>query len=85
MINAISPSQTLPDQWEAQILARVLQKCKAVILVSSHVDPKLVTDMHMTHATSIEQALSIADELLGGREQIVVIPDGVGVIIEETK
>ncbi|MBT7121638.1 MAG: nickel-dependent lactate racemase, partial [Clostridia bacterium] len=84
-IGAIDPSNTLPDQWEAQILARVLQKCKAVILVSSHVEPKLVTDMYMTHATSIEQALRIADELLGSREDIVVIPDGVGVIIEETK
>ncbi len=84
-IGAIDPSDTLPDQWEAQILARVLTKCKAVILVSGHIDPKLVTDMHMTHAISIEQALNIADELLGGREDIVVIPDGVGVIIEETK
>lgn len=82
-ITSIPPEKTLPDQWEAQILARVLKKCSAAILVSQHADPQLIKDMHMKHAATFEQALSMADEILGSEEPMVVIPDGVGVIVEE--
>jgi nickel-dependent lactate racemase len=82
-IAAIPPEDTLPDQWEAQILARVLKKCRAAILVSRHADPQLVRDMGMLPAKSFEEALAMADEMLGGQKQMVVIPDGVGVIVEE--
>lgn len=79
-ITSIPPEKTLPDQWEAQILARVLKKCSAAILVSQHADPQLIKDMHMKHASTFEQALSMADEILGSEEPMVIIPDGVGVI-----
>lgn len=79
-ITSIPPEKTLPDQWEAQILARVLKKCSAAILVSQHADPQLIKDMHMKHADTFEQALNMADEILGKKESMVVIPDGVGVI-----
>lgn len=79
-ITSIPPEETLPDQWEAQILARVLKKCSAVIVVSQHADPQLIKDMHMKHASTFEQALSMADEILGSEEPMVIIPDGVGVI-----
>ena len=82
-IQAIPPEKTLPDQWEAQILARILARCRAAIIVSRHVDPQLIRDMHMLHAETFNQALAMADELLGGQKQMVIIPDGVGVIIEE--
>lgn len=82
-IKAIQPADTLPDQWEAQILARILIKCKKVIIVSNHADPQLIRDMHMEHASSFDEALSIADNLLGKKEEIIIIPDGVGIIIEE--
>ena len=33
--------------------------CKAnVIIVSKHCDPKIITDMHILHAYTIEEALS---------------------------
>jgi nickel-dependent lactate racemase len=84
-IAAIPPADTLPDQWEAQILARVLQKCKKAIIVSQHADPKMIEDMHMLHAATFDRALEMADLLLGGKEEMVIIPDGVGVIVEELK
>ena len=82
-IASIPPQSTLPDQWEAQILARILNKCGKAILVSSHVDPQLVSDFYMEHALTFEEALKRADEFLGGSEKITVIPDGVGVIVEQ--
>jgi len=82
-ITAIPPSQTLPDQWEAQVLARVQSKCRGVIIVSRHIDPHIILNMHMKHASTFSQALSMADNLLGYPSDMVIIPDGVGVIIEE--
>ena len=82
-IVSIPPVDSLPDQWEAQILARILKKCKKAIIVSSHADSQMIKDMHMLHAETFDAALSLADEILGSEERITIIPDGVGVIITE--
>lgn len=79
-LDGVPPSETQFDQWEAQILARILTKC-TVIIVSKDCDPKMITDMHMIHAFSIEEALTKAEELKG-KSQITVIPDGVAVIVK---
>lgn len=75
--------KTLPDQWESQILARVL--CKAeVILVSSEIDPQLPLSMHLKHAATLEEALTAARALCGvSKPRISVIPDGVSVIVSQ--
>ncbi len=81
-IAAIPPDYTLPDQWQAQVLARVLQKCRAAILVSRHIDPQIIRGMHMLPARSIDEAFSLADTVLGLARPAVIIPDGVGIIPE---
>lgn len=81
-ISSIKPEDTLPDQWEAQILARILMKCREVIIVSEHADPSLIRSMHMHHESSFEDALKYADKALGVERDIVVIPDGVSVIVD---
>ncbi|HHW30285.1 MAG TPA: nickel-dependent lactate racemase [Clostridiaceae bacterium] len=75
----ISQAETIPDQWEAQVLARVLMKA-TVIMVTDKCDPKLITDMHMLHAYTLEQALQKARQIAGENASILVIPDGVSVI-----
>lgn len=79
-ISRIPQMETFPDQWEAQILARVLLKC-TVIMVTDMCDPGLVEKMHMKHASSIEEALFMAEAITGKGSDITVIPDGVGVIV----
>ena len=74
------PEETIVDQWEAQILARILLKAK-VIFVSS-CDDEIVRGMHMIPAHSAEEAMSKAIELVGRPDyKVAVIPDGVSVIV----
>lgn len=78
-LNNVEPKDTEFDQWEAQILARIL--CKAtVIIVTDKCDPKIITDMHIKHANTIEEALKIARSIVGNDKKITIIPDGISVI-----
>lgn len=74
--------ETVPDQWQTQILLRILQNSKVVYV--SEMEDALVEKMHMTPAHSIEEALQIAKKLLG-KEKITVtaIPNGVSVIVRK--
>ncbi len=47
------------DQWEAQILARVLKKAK-VIVVTENLSSKILEDLQLLHAKSLEEALEIS-------------------------
>jgi len=79
-LNDVEPKDTEFDQWEAQILARIL--CKAtVIIVSDKCDPNIITSMHIKHAYTIDEALQKARSIVGENEKITVIPDGISVIL----
>ena len=80
-ILSIPPEETRMDQWEAQILARVQEKA-ACFFVTGEENRRLVEDMHMRWAPDAQTALAQAMELLGGDASVVVIPDGVGVIVD---
>ena len=76
------PEETEPDQWQSQILARVLLKAK-VIFVSACPD-QMVRDMHMTPAHSLEEAFALAKSLIKrDNYSVTVIPDGVAVMVKE--
>ncbi|MDF2890172.1 MAG: hypothetical protein K0R80_539 [Clostridia bacterium] len=81
-IMQIPMESTIPDQWESQILARILINYK-VILVTDQCDPKMVTDMHMLHAYTLEEALKMAYEIKGADATVTVVPDGVSVIVQK--
>lgn len=77
---ATPSEETIPDQWQSQIFARILKDYKVVYI--SDADDQIVRDLHMTPAHSIEEAIKIAEDLLGNKEaKIAVIPDGVSVIV----
>ncbi len=77
----VSKDKTKPDQWEFQILARILSKNK-VIMVTDMCDPEIIKNMHMECAQTIEEALKRACELKGENVKVVVIPDGVSVVVK---
>lgn len=74
-------NETVPDQWQTQIMLRVLMK--ATVIYISDAPDKIVKDMHMIPSHSIEDAVKKAEEILGNNNaQIVAIPDGVSVIVD---
>lgn len=77
----VSKDKTEPDQWEFQILARILSKNK-VIMVTDMCDPEIIKNMHMDHAYTFEEALKKAYELKGETAKVVVIPDGVSIVVK---
>jgi nickel-dependent lactate racemase len=80
-ILAVPPEQTMADQWQAQILARVLLKAR-VIMVTDLANKEMVESMHMSYACSLDEAIKQAEAIVGSDSSITVIPDGVGVIVE---
>lgn len=75
----IPPKETIPEQWCAQIYARILKKHR-VILVTTCLDHGLVRAANMIPASSPDEALEIACGIKGKDARVVVIPDGVGVL-----
>ena len=76
----IPRNETKPDQWEAQILCRILSKY-TVIMVTDLCAPEMIRGMHMEHAKTFDAALARAFELKGKSATISLIPDGVSVIV----
>ncbi len=70
---------TLPDQWQAQILARVMKKA-TVILMSAHCDAQLIEAFGLVHAQSYEDAMNKADMIAGAHSTVLFMPNGVEII-----
>lgn len=81
-IMAIPPEKTIPEQWCAQILCKILLKHK-VILVSQHFDEEKIKELNLIPAKTPKEALEIAYSIKGEDALVTVIPDGVAVIVEE--
>lgn len=84
---ATEPEKTRIDQWQSQILARVLMHSHVVYV--SDAEDQIVRDFHMIPAHSIEEALKIADRILEEQGiingKILAIPDGVSVIVDKAE
>lgn len=78
-VSCIPRDRTEPDQWEYQILARILVK-HTVIVVTKDCDHRMLHAMHLLAASSIDEALAKAFELCGPDAKVAAIPDGVSVI-----
>lgn len=75
-----SRKETVPDQWQTQILLRILMHASVIYI--SEMPDDLVKKMHMIPAHSITEAIEKAKETLGKKDiQIAVIPDGVSVMV----
>ncbi len=73
-------NETLPDQWQTQILLRILMRAR-VIYVSNMPDD-MVEAMHMIPAHSIDEAVAKAKALIGKDDaSVTAIPDGIAVMV----
>ncbi len=74
--------ETAPDQWQSQILVRILMHARVIYV--SEMEDRVIEEMHMIPAHSIEEALQKARRLLNKEEiKIAAIPDGVSVIVKK--
>ena len=81
-LRKIPATETIPDQWESQILARILSK-NPVIVVTDQCDHAIIHAMHMQAASTLEEALLLARRKTGSSAKIALIPDGVSVIVRK--
>ena len=75
---ATPQDKTIPDQWEAQILARIIRNF-TVIVVSRPEMKTMVEEMKMRYAATLDEALDMAHAL--GKKSLTVIPNGISVIV----
>ena len=72
--------KTRVDQWQSQIFARVLKHARVIYI--SEAPEQMVKDLHMIPSKSVEEAVKMAEDILGNpNATITVIPDGVSVIV----
>jgi nickel-dependent lactate racemase len=75
-------AQTIPDQWQTQILLRVLMHASVVYV--SDMDKEIIEKMHLIPAKDLDEAMEIARKMVNkNTPKIVAIPDGVSVIVEK--
>ena len=75
-------NETAPDQWQAQILLRILKRAKVFYL--SAMPDEAVRAMHMTPIHSLDEGLTLAREYLGNpNATVTAIPDGISVMVTD--
>lgn len=77
---AVPADKTVPDQWQSQILARILMK-HHVIVVTRPEMAETVREMKMEYAPSLASAMERARKLKKNAD-VTVIPNGISVIVE---
>ena len=74
--------ETIPDQWESQILARIMMK-HHVIFVSRPEMEMTLREMKLDYAPSLEAALEKAKAIKGDTAEVTVIPNGISVMVKK--
>jgi nickel-dependent lactate racemase len=73
-------NKTIPDQWESQILARILRHNRVIFVTRPEME-RIVREMKMDYAATLDAALDMARADKGLNASISVIPYGVSVIV----
>lgn len=81
-VKCLPRDRTEPDQWEYQILARILAQ-RTVIMVTVDCDHAMLQQMGLRTASTLDEALDAARALCGPKPRILAVPDGVSVIPEK--
>ena len=77
---ATPQNETIPDQWESQILARILMKHR-VIFVSRPEMEATLREMKLDYAPNLGIAFTMAQQDKGENAVVTIIPNGISVII----
>ena len=72
--------RTIPDQWQSQILARILMRNR-VLFVTRPALAETIRAMKMDYAASLDEAMKKAREIAGKNASVTVIPNGVSICV----
>ena len=78
---ATPQNETIPDQWESQILARILMKHR-VIFVSRPEMETTLREMKLDYAPDLSAAMAMAKADKGENAKITLIPNGISVMVK---
>ena len=78
---ATPQSRTIPDQWESQILARILMKHR-VIFVSRPEMETTLREMKLDYAPDLNTAVQMARQEKGQNATVTLIPNGISVVVQ---
>lgn len=78
---ATPQNETIPDQWESQILARILMKHR-VIFVSRPEMEKTLREMKLEYAPDLVAAMAMAKADKGENASVTLIPNGISVMVK---
>ena len=78
---ATPQDKTIPDQWESQILARILMKHR-IIFVSRPEMEVTLREMKLDYAPSLAAAMAMAKQDKGEDAKITLIPNGISVMVK---
>ncbi len=80
-ILCVPQDATEADQWQSQIFAQIL--CRNTVILISEADDSVVRALHMLPAHSLEEAVQIADSVLGNSSgMITVVPEGMSCLFQ---
>ncbi len=77
-------NETIPDQWQSQILARILKHTRVIFVTRAEME-QTIRDMKMEYAPSLAAALKTARQIKGDDASVTVIPNGVSMIVRSDK
>ena len=78
---ATPQNETIPDQWESQILARILMKHR-VIFVSRPEMEVTLREMKLDYAPDLDTAIAMARQDRGESASVTIIPNGISVMVK---
>ena len=78
-VRTVPRDATTPDQWQYQIMARVLKRFK-VLMYAPECSSDMLKEMMVEPVASPEAALARAFAVCGKDAKVAVLPDGVSVI-----
>lgn len=80
-VRQTSMEETVPDQWQYQILARILEKHRVIFVTNPSLETA-ISEMKMEYARTLAEAVDKALNYAGRKTDILVIPNGVSVIVQ---
>lgn len=82
-IRSTPMDETVPDQWQYQILAKIMERHHIIFVTEPEMKEK-ITDMKMEYSDSLEHAFARAKELKGEDASVTVIPNGISLVLHSS-